>query len=81
MDRKTGLYIGIGFLTGILLTLGFKDVYPDLERRYKQRRRRLSAAKKRKSIAWSTPSTQKVTLEKSPLKSHPRATLINHDRG
>ena len=63
MDRKTGLYIGIGFLTGILLTLGFKDVYPDLERRYKQRRRRLSAAKRRKSIAWSTPSTQKVTLE------------------
>jgi cysteine synthase A len=61
IDRKTGFYISLSFLVGILLTLGFKDVYPDLERRYKQRRRRLSAAAKRKSL--SAPVAQRVTLE------------------
>jgi cysteine synthase A len=29
----------LAFVTGICLTLGFKDLYPDLERRYQQRRR------------------------------------------
>jgi cysteine synthase len=29
----------IAFLTGIALTLGFKDVYPDLERRFRRRRK------------------------------------------
>ena len=35
----TRLYIGLAFAAGILLTLGFKDFYPDLERRFRQRRR------------------------------------------
>jgi cysteine synthase A len=30
--------VAIAFLSGILLTLGFKDLYPDLERRYQRRR-------------------------------------------
>jgi cysteine synthase A len=60
VDRKTGFFLSLSFLAGILLTLGFKDVYPDLERRYKQRRRRLSAIQKRKSVPWAA---QKVTLE------------------
>jgi cysteine synthase A len=60
IEPKTGLYISLGVLAGVLLTLGFKDVYPDLERRYRQRNRRLSVVKNRASIPWMT---QKVTLE------------------
>lgn len=32
--------ITVAFTAGILVTLGFKDLYPDLEARYQQRRRR-----------------------------------------
>ncbi|KAI9895081.1 MAG: hypothetical protein M1814_000306 [Vezdaea aestivalis] len=32
------LYIGLAFTAGILLTLGFKDAYPDLERRFRRAR-------------------------------------------
>jgi hypothetical protein len=42
VEDRTKLYLGISFVAGILITLGFKDVYPDLERRYHQRRRRFS---------------------------------------
>lgn len=42
VESRTGLYIGLSFLAGVLLTLGFKDVYPDLERNYRQRKRRFS---------------------------------------
>jgi len=38
MEYRSKLYLGLSFLAGILLTLGFKDVYPDLERRFRQRR-------------------------------------------
>jgi cysteine synthase A len=31
--------VTVAFIAGILLTLGFKDFYPDLERRYQRRRR------------------------------------------
>ncbi|QSZ37599.1 hypothetical protein DSL72_008698 [Monilinia vaccinii-corymbosi] len=30
--------VAVAFVAGILLTLGFKDLYPDLERRYQRRR-------------------------------------------
>lgn len=33
-------YLTLAFAAGILLTLGYKDLYPDLERRYQQRLRR-----------------------------------------
>lgn len=36
--------ITVAFVAGILLTLGFKDFYPDLERRYQSRRRNLPSA-------------------------------------
>jgi cysteine synthase A len=42
LEDRTKLYLGLSFVAGILITLGFKDVYPDLERRYRQRRRRFS---------------------------------------
>lgn len=32
--------VALAFTAGILLTLGFKDLYPDLERRYQRRRQR-----------------------------------------
>jgi cysteine synthase A len=41
-EYRSRLYIGLGFLAGVLLTLGFKDVYPDLERRFRRRLRRYS---------------------------------------
>ena len=87
MDRKTGLYITIGFFAGILLTLGFKDVYPDLERRYKQRRRRLSAAAARKRQQSSSflpgSSAQKVRLEDHthyPITSSNPGGRLSHVR-
>lgn len=32
--------VALSFVAGVVLTLGFKDLYPDLERRYQQKRRR-----------------------------------------
>ena len=39
MENRSRLYATIAFVAGVLLTLGFKDVYPDLERRFRRRRR------------------------------------------
>lgn len=38
-DNHSKLYIALAFTAGILLTLGYKDFYPDLERRFQQRMR------------------------------------------
>ncbi|KAL8987548.1 MAG: hypothetical protein Q9177_003256 [Variospora cf. flavescens] len=38
MDNRPRLYLTAAFLCGVLLTLGFKDFYPDLERRFRRRR-------------------------------------------
>lgn len=60
-ENRVKIYIGLSFTLGILLTLGFKDVYPDLERRYRRGRRRTST--------WNDPlgrfrgSSEKVTLQ------------------
>lgn len=39
MENRPRLYVTIAFVAGVLLTLGFKDFYPDLERRFRRRRR------------------------------------------
>lgn len=39
MDARSSIWITIAFTTGVLLTLGFKDFYPDLERRFLRGRR------------------------------------------
>lgn len=44
MDARSPWFLGLSFVAGVLLTLGFKDVYPDLERNYRLRRRRFSIA-------------------------------------
>lgn len=36
--------VAIAFCAGVILTLGFKDIYPDLERRYQRRRGRDSSS-------------------------------------
>jgi cysteine synthase len=41
IDNRTRFYIGLSFVAGVLLTLGFKDVYPDLERRFRSKLGRL----------------------------------------
>ncbi|KAL8714790.1 MAG: hypothetical protein Q9220_001303 [cf. Caloplaca sp. 1 TL-2023] len=39
MDARPRLFLTAAFLCGVLLTLGFKDFYPDLERRFRRRYR------------------------------------------
>ena len=51
MAARTSLYIGLSFAAGVLLTLGFKDVYPDLERHYHLRQRRYSLQNLRKKVS------------------------------
>ncbi|KAI9812472.1 MAG: hypothetical protein M1827_004703 [Pycnora praestabilis] len=37
MESYPRVYVTAAFVAGILLTLGFKDIYPDLERRFRRR--------------------------------------------
>ena len=37
MDHRPKLFATVAFFAGILVCLGFKDLYPDLERRYRRR--------------------------------------------
>ena len=36
MEHRPKLYASVAFFAGVLLCLGFKNVYPDLERRYRR---------------------------------------------
>ncbi|KAI0187832.1 tryptophan synthase beta subunit-like PLP-dependent enzyme [Xylaria flabelliformis] len=45
--------IAIAFVAGVLMTLGFKDLYPDLEGRYQQKR---SWARRLRRVSTSNPS-------------------------
>lgn len=44
MTDHSRTYIGAAFLAGILLTLGYKDLYPELVRLLEERRRRRGKA-------------------------------------
>lgn len=62
--------VAAAFGAGILLTLGLKDLYPDLENRFKgdgRRRKRNSSSKRRGSFFWGAP----VLLEDH--ENHPTA--------
>ena len=37
MENRPKLYASVAFVAGVLVCLGFKDLYPDLERRYRRR--------------------------------------------
>lgn len=52
-------YVALAFAAGILVTLGFKDFYPDLERRYRRRRRSY-----KERIA-DSPNNEKTEYRKS----------------
>lgn len=36
LDEHSRIYVGLAFAAGIILTLGYKDVYPDLEHRFRR---------------------------------------------
>ncbi|KAL1651195.1 Cysteine synthase 2 [Diplodia intermedia] len=63
-------WIGGAFVAGVLLTLGYKDIYPDLERRYraakearKPRLRRLDP----KASLWSLRTAHQVELKDNTI--------------
>lgn len=62
MTSHPRLYLTVAFLTGVFLTLGFKDFYPDLERRFRRRKRLAS------DDIDEQPMKGKITLEDD--KSH-----------
>ena len=47
--------ITVAFVAGILLTLGFKDLYPDLERRYQRRRGLPNSSGSRRTSTYLPP--------------------------
>ncbi|GAB7351575.1 hypothetical protein MBLNU459_g2198t1 [Dothideomycetes sp. NU459] len=69
------LYIGLAFAAGIVLTLGYKDVYPDLERRFRQR---LQSAR-----APAPLTAHQITLDahpQQPAKVDPSAAHQQHQQ-
>ncbi|KAF1991774.1 cysteine synthase [Aulographum hederae CBS 113979] len=64
MNNRKSLYLSLSFLTGILITLGLKDLYPDLERRYRQHRQRQRLQRSVK------PSNRHVDLEDHTAKEY-----------
>lgn len=59
--------LAAAFLAGILVTLGFKDIYPDLERRYKA---------SKKGRAPSSTTTTNNNTNKKTTKTDPRRSSI-----
>lgn len=45
----------VAFVSGVLLTLGFKDLYPDLERRFQRKRRQISSTDSSVPSSYLTP--------------------------
>lgn len=64
----------VAFAAGILVTLGFKDLYPDLEKRYQSQRKRLtrkpSGAQFRRSSIFFDQSALEPALELVELEDH-----------
>lgn len=71
--------VAVAFTAGIIVTLGFKDVYPDLERRYRRNHRSARGSNsnsgpwRRDSFFWGPP----VQLEDHEANPSPHA----HDHG
>jgi cysteine synthase A len=68
-DSRTRLYIGLSFVAGILLTLGFKDVYPDLERRFHRKSKIYRSVSRRFSRFSLGPAVQLKDNESGATKS------------
>lgn len=64
--------VAVAFGAGVLLTLGFKDFYPDLQTRFRQTRRRRNPSKQHErkgSFFWSAP-IQLQDYEDHPTAAH-----------
>ena len=59
MDSHPRVTITTAFILGVLITLGFKDLYPDLERRFRRRGTRASAV----AAAGLQDDTEHIGLE------------------
>lgn len=61
--------VALAFTAGVILTLGFKDLYPDLERRYQRRRQRPKT---------TTDDTQRGNVYLPPVKleDHTRQSTV-----
>lgn len=59
----------LAFGAGVLVTLGFKDAYPDLESRYQDKRHKKTLGTRRSSMFWSAP-VQLEDHEKTPTVAH-----------
>lgn len=60
----------VAFAAGILITLGFKDLYPDLERRYQTQRKRLRSKPSGAEFRRSSIFFDQSTLEPVELEDH-----------
>ena len=80
MDHyKPRLYLTSAFIAGILLTLGFKDFYPDLERRFRQARAaRLAKANGRSSSSSSSSTSAGAGICDANENKNERITLEDH---
>lgn len=58
MDQRPKLYTTIAFTAGVLVCLAFKDLYPDLERRYRRRFGARKTLKEHRQI-----DTEQIALE------------------
>src|SRR4051812_13275123 len=65
--------VAVAFVAGIFLTLGFKDLYPDLERRYQRRRGKGPG----NTISDSSSDLRPVgTLPPLKLEDHTRKSVV-----
>lgn len=71
--------VALSFTAGILITLGFKDFYPDLEQRYQRKRR--STAHRKGTNAPAEPSRRSSIFWGAPVKleDHEASTQASHD--
>lgn len=77
MDHyKPRLYLTSAFIAGILLALGFKDFYPDLERRFRQARA-ARLAKANGSISSGSTSAGAAVCDANENKNE-RISLEDH---
>ncbi|KAM0808126.1 putative Cysteine synthase-like protein [Seiridium cardinale] len=69
--------VAVAFVAGVLITLGFKDFYPDLERRYQQSKRRVA----RKSSQRTSLATEADTARRRSSFFWAPVELEDHEKG
>jgi cysteine synthase len=61
MDNKNRWYLAGAFFLGVLFTLGYKDVYPDLEARFRRRQHRGSLPFGRQKVELKDATKESTT--------------------